>query len=93
MDYPSPNFVRPSLVNLEDAPQEVSIDEGNRLTIKLHYNPVMDEWISLTEESASLSESQAHDLDTLFDLHKRVAESDGGYVESIHMGHFLTVSS
>ena len=34
MDYPSLNFVRPSLVNLEDAPQEVSIDEGHRLTIR-----------------------------------------------------------
>ncbi len=45
MDYPSSNFIRPSLVNLEDSEQEVSIDEGHRLTIRLHYNPVMDEWV------------------------------------------------
>lgn len=46
MDYPSPNFVRPSLVNLEDNNLGVSIDEGQRLTIRLHYNPVMDEWVT-----------------------------------------------
>jgi hypothetical protein len=46
VDYPSANFVRPSLVNPEDAScQGVSIDMGERLEIRLHYNPVMDEWV------------------------------------------------
>ena len=57
-DYPTPNFVRTSRAGLElsaaaalegaascDLPGGLSFDETSKLTIKLHYNPVMDEWV------------------------------------------------
>lgn len=83
MDYPSPNFIRPALVGC----QEVSIDEGTKLTIKLHYNPVMDEWVSLTEDAVH---KEVQDIDILFDLHKTdgigMSEEDE---EIIRIGNFL----
>eukprot|EP00095_Tigriopus_kingsejongensis_P012686 maker-scaffold22_size673200-snap-gene-4.21 protein:Tk12686 transcript:maker-scaffold22_size673200-snap-gene-4.21-mRNA-1 annotation:"hypothetical protein DAPPUDRAFT_320441" len=89
LDYPSPNFVRPSLVNLEDSCHGVSIDENSRLTIRLHYNPVMDEWVSLTDESLQQSEVNTHDLDTLFDLYKRIETINDAETEVIMVRHFL----
>ena len=38
VDYPSLSFVR-------NSEQGLSTDEGQKLTIRLHYNPVMDEWV------------------------------------------------
>ena len=48
MDYPSPNFIRPQ--QFSSKCHEVQVDEASKLTVRLHYNPVMDEWLSLTEE-------------------------------------------
>lgn len=90
--YPSPNFIRPSLVNVEESSQGVSIDEGHRLTIRLHYNPVMDEWVSLTDENTLQSDIDIQNLDILFDLHKKVDALDETVQEVIHMRHFLSVS-
>ena len=64
MEYPSPNFIRP---NLSQCPG-VSVDESSKLTIRLHYNPVMDEWLSLSDEVVEPNKSD--DSDILFDLHK-----------------------
>ena len=50
MDYPSPNFIRPQ--QFSSKCHEVQVDEASKLTVRLHYNPVMDEWLSLTEEVA-----------------------------------------
>ena len=38
VDYPSLSFVR-------NSEQGLATDEGQKLTIRLHYNPVMDEWV------------------------------------------------
>lgn len=65
MDYPSPNFIRPQ--QFSSKCHEVQVDEASKLTVRLHYNPVMDEWLSLTEEVAP---KQLEDSDILFDLHK-----------------------
>ena len=63
MEYPSPNFIRPNLSQCTG----VSVDESSKLTIRLHYNPVMDEWLSLTEEVVP---KKTDESDILFDLHK-----------------------
>ena len=59
-DYPSTNFVRTPRSDLAHATaaqksqdfadgmglsSQVSLEEGARLQIRLHYNPVMDEWV------------------------------------------------
>ena len=58
-DYPSTNFVRTPRSDLAHAvaqksqdfadgmglSSQVSLEEGARLQIRLHYNPVMDEWV------------------------------------------------
>ena len=59
-DYPSSNFVRTPRSDIANVnitklnrdtskgiplDSELSIDEGARLQIRLHYNPVMDEWV------------------------------------------------
>ena len=64
MEYPSPNFIRP---NLSQCPG-VSVDEASKLTIRLYYNPVMDEWLSLSDEVVEPCKSSESDI--LFDLHK-----------------------
>jgi hypothetical protein len=64
MDYPSLNFIRPLLTQFPG----VSVDEATKLTIRLHYNPVMDEWVSLTDDVVVPREKK--DSDILFDLHK-----------------------
>lgn len=86
MDYPSPNFIRPNLSKCEG----VSVDESSKLTIRLHYNPVMDEWLSLTDEVCVLSKDTA---EILFELHK----DDGPGTnedndEIIKIGNFLEVN-
>lgn len=92
LDYPSPNFVRPSLVNLDESSHGVSIDENSRLTIRLHYNPVMDEWVSLTDESLQPSEVNSQDLDTLFNLYKKIEIVNDVPSEVIIFRNFLNVS-
>ena len=72
MDYPSPNFIRP---NLSQCPG-VSVDENSKLTIRLHYNPVMDEWLSLTEEV--VNPRARDDSDVIFDLLKEEGLFLGG---------------
>ena len=57
---------------------------------RLHYNPVMDEWLSLTEE---VEPRQDDDGDILFDLHK--IDGPGTYddnEEILKVGSFLEVS-
>ena len=58
-DYPSTNFVRTPRSELANIvaqknqalatgmglPSQISMEEGARLQIRLHYNPVMDEWV------------------------------------------------
>ena len=44
IDYPSPNFVRTSMSGMGFG-KGVSVDDNAKLTIRLHYNPVMDEWV------------------------------------------------
>lgn len=58
-DYPSTNFVRTprselahvvaqknqALADGMGLSSQVSLEEGARLQIRLHYNPVMDEWV------------------------------------------------
>jgi len=80
VDYPSLSFVRNSEPGL-------SVDEAQKLTIRLHYNPVMDEWVSLTNESVDSGQDSGQDI--LFDLHKKVIElANGDEIEVIHMGRF-----
>ena len=44
IDYPSPNFIRSSMSGMGFG-KGVSVDDNAKLTIRLHYNPVMDEWV------------------------------------------------
>ncbi|CAB4057715.1 glsA [Lepeophtheirus salmonis] len=66
--YPSPNFIRPAIYSVE----QESCDENSKLTIKLHYNPVMDEWVSLTENESLIPEEVINYQESimLFDMHK-----------------------
>lgn len=81
MEYPSPNFIRP---NLSQCPG-VSVDESTKLTIRLHYNPVMDEWLSLSDEI--IEPRKGDESDILFDLLKEELEEVD--VEVIKIGAFL----
>ena len=83
MDYPSPNFIRPNLSQC----QGVSVDENSKLTIRLHYNPVMDEWLSLTEEV--VNPRARDDSDVIFDLLKE--EGTDNNVELIKVSQFFQV--
>ena len=83
MDYPSPNFIRP---NLSQCPG-VSVDENSKLTIRLHYNPVMDEWLSLTEEV--VNPRARDDSDVIFDLLKDEATDNND--ELIKVAQFFQV--
>ena len=83
MDYPSPNFIRP---NLSQCPG-VSVDENSKLTIRLHYNPVMDEWLSLTEEV--VNPRARDDSDVIFDLLKE--ETTDNNDELIKVAQFFQV--
>ena len=86
MEYPSPNFIRPN--GLAQCPG-VSVDESSKLTIRLHYNPVMDEWLSLTEETVPRKSDES---DILFDLHK--VDGPGTSTDNeeiIKIGPFLEV--
>lgn len=87
MEYPSPNFIRPN--GLSQCPG-VSVDESSKLTIRLHYNPVMDEWLSLTEEGkmSDSSPRKTDESDILFDLHKVDSICDDNE-EIIKIGPFL----
>ncbi len=57
---------------------------------RLHYNPVMDEWVSLSDDV--IHPRQVQDSDMLFDLHKiegpALSEEDE---EVIKIGEFLEV--
>ena len=77
MDYPSPNFIRPNLSQC----QGVSVDENSKLTIRLHYNPVMDEWLSLTEEA--VDPRARDDSDLIFDLLKEEATDNNDEIIKI----------
>ena len=83
MDYPSPNFIRPNLSQC----QGVSVDENSKLTIRLHYNPVMDEWLSLTEEV--VNPRARDDSDVIFDLLKE--EGTDNNDELIKVSQFFQV--
>ena len=83
MDYPSPNFIRPNLSQC----QGISVDESSKLTIRLHYNPVMDEWLSLTEEV--VNPRARDDSDVIFDLLKEEATDNND--EIIKIGQFFSV--
>ena len=85
MDYPSPNFIRPNLSQC----QGVSVDENSKLTIRLHYNPVMDEWLSLTEEV--VNPRARDDSDVIFDLLKE--EGTDNNDELIKVSQFFQVMS
>ena len=60
MDYPSPNFIRPQ--QFSSKCHEVQVDEASKLTVRLHYNPVMDEWLSLTEEVAPKQQEDSGEI-------------------------------
>ena len=64
-DYPSTNFVRTPRSELANMvaqknqalasgmglSSQMSLEEGARLQIRLHYNPVMDEWVRYDERT------------------------------------------
>ncbi|XP_040578075.1 glutaminase liver isoform, mitochondrial isoform X3 [Lepeophtheirus salmonis] len=83
--YPSPNFIRPAIYSVE----QESCDENSKLTIKLHYNPVMDEWVSLTENESLIPEEVINYQESimLFDMHK--IEINNGTEEIVNVGKFL----
>ena len=63
------------------------MDENSKLTIRLHYNPVMDEWLSLTEEV--VNPRARDDSDVIFDLLKE--EGTDNNDELIKVSQFFQV--
>lgn len=63
------------------------MDENSKLTIRLHYNPVMDEWLSLTEEV--VNPRARDDSDVIFDLLKDEATDNND--ELIKVAQFFQV--
>ena len=87
IDYPSPNFVRRQDENGVNNGNDDDDTKEEKLTIRLHYNPVMDEWVSLTDESIHPRDSK--DIDILFDLHKKIDTVNEQDVEMIQIRPFL----
>jgi len=88
LQYQCANFVQCKTpgTNLAD------IEDSSKMTIVCHYNPIMDEYVSLTDELENVDKAmtaEENDIDCLFDLCKEDFPFLSSEQQTINIGKFL----
>jgi len=94
LEYPCANFVQCKTPGLSRVASDLEdIEDASKMTIICHYNPIMDEYVSLTDELESPNNklsAEADEIDCLFELCKEDFPFITSKQQTINIGKFLT---